>query len=212
MSSSRTAARAMDMSVCGQFKCQSLRQQWSRMHASPWLFDWVRNRLPSKILLLALLPHCLASCRQSPLAGQQKFASLITRTMSSWRNAAIFNSPTLAWLSVMLSASPSVKTERKRYQQVKCRIFDEEVEEDENLWLSLLLLPIITSVITSLLPIITVPLLPIITVIMGSLLPIITRSIIGNNGFIITYYWPGQLGDVRLRSTSSLTFRSVLRE
>ena len=24
----------------------------------------------------------------------------------------------------------------------------------------------------------------------------ITRSIIGTNGFIITYYWPGQLGDV----------------
>ena len=39
------------------------------------------------------------------------------------------------------------------------------------------------------------PLLPIITVIMGSLLPIITRSIIGNNGFIITYYWLEQLGD-----------------
>ena len=36
---------------------------------------------------------------------------------------------------------------------------------------------------------------PIITVIMGSLLPIITRSITGNNGFIITYYGPDQLGD-----------------
>ena len=35
----------------------------------------------------------------------------------------------------------------------------------------------------------------IITVIMGSLLPIFTRSIIGNNGFIITYYEPDQLAD-----------------
>ena len=33
------------------------------------------------------------------------------------------------------------------------------------------------------------------SVLMGSLLPIITRSIIGNNGFIITYYLPGQLED-----------------
>ena len=31
---------------------------------------------------------------------------------------------------------------------------------------------------------------------MGHLLPIITRSIIGKNGSIVTYYWPGQLGDV----------------
>ena len=31
-------------------------------------------------------------------------------------------------------------------------------------------------------------------VIMESLLPMIARSIIGNNGFIITYYSPGQLG------------------
>ena len=38
-------------------------------------------------------------------------------------------------------------------------------------------------------------LLPIIMEKMGSLLPIITRSIMGNNGFISTYYWPGQLGD-----------------
>ena len=30
---------------------------------------------------------------------------------------------------------------------------------------------------------------------MGSLLPVIARSIIGNNGFIITYYGLGQLGD-----------------
>ena len=34
-----------------------------------------------------------------------------------------------------------------------------------------------------------------ITVIMRSLLPIFTRSIIGNNGFIITYYEPDQLAD-----------------
>ena len=39
------------------------------------------------------------------------------------------------------------------------------------------------------------PLLRIITVIMSPLLRIITRSIIRNNGFIITYYRPGQLGD-----------------
>ena len=32
---------------------------------------------------------------------------------------------------------------------------------------------------------------------MNSLLPIIARSIIGNNEFIITYYWPEQLGDER---------------
>ena len=38
-------------------------------------------------------------------------------------------------------------------------------------------------------------LLLIITVIMASLLPIITRSIMGNNGSIITHYRPGQLGD-----------------
>ena len=31
---------------------------------------------------------------------------------------------------------------------------------------------------------------------MASLLPIITNSIIGKNGFFISYYWPGQLGDV----------------
>ena len=55
-------------------------------------------------------------------------------------------------------------------------------------------LPIITSIITYyylcyyvIIPIFMVPLSPIITVKMGSLLPIITRSIIGNNGFIITY-------------------------
>ena len=35
----------------------------------------------------------------------------------------------------------------------------------------------------------------IITVIMGLLLPIFTRSLIGNNGFIITYYEPDQLAD-----------------
>ena len=58
------------------------------------------------------------------------------------------------------------------------------------------LLLIITSVITSLLPIIIRLLLPIITVIMDPLLPIITRSIIRNNGSIITYYWPGQFADV----------------
>ena len=58
------------------------------------------------------------------------------------------------------------------------------------------LLLIITSVITSLLLIITKSLLPIIMVIMGQLLPIITWSIIGNNGSIITYYRPGQLGGV----------------
>ena len=58
-----------------------------------------------------------------------------------------------------------------------------------------LLLLIITSVITSLLHIITCSLLPIITVIMGSLLLIITRSIMGNNGSIITHYRPPQLGD-----------------
>ena len=57
------------------------------------------------------------------------------------------------------------------------------------------LLLIIPSVMTLLLPIITKSLLPIITVIMDPLLPIITRSIIGNNGFIITYYLPGQLAD-----------------
>ena len=39
------------------------------------------------------------------------------------------------------------------------------------------------------------PLLRIITVIMSPLLCIITRSIIRNNGFIIMYYRPGQLGD-----------------
>ena len=57
-------------------------------------------------------------------------------------------------------------------------------------------LPIIAAVIiffpsfvASSLHIITVPLLPIITLGMGSLLPIISRSIIGNNGFIITYYY-----------------------
>jgi len=36
---------------------------------------------------------------------------------------------------------------------------------------------------------------PIITVIMGPLLPIFTRSLMGNNGFIITHYVPGQLAD-----------------
>ena len=40
-------------------------------------------------------------------------------------------------------------------------------------------------------------LLPIIMVIMNLLLPINTRSIIGNNGSIIIYYWPGQLGHVK---------------
>ena len=64
------------------------------------------------------------------------------------------------------------------------------------------LLLIITYVIASLLHIITNSLLPIITVIMESLLPIITRSIIGNNGFIITYYWPGQLEDSRSTAAS----------
>ena len=59
------------------------------------------------------------------------------------------------------------------------------------------LLLIIASVIASLLPIITKSLLPVITVIMDPLLPIITRSIIGINGYIITYYWPGQLADVQ---------------
>ena len=62
-----------------------------------------------------------------------------------------------------------------------------------------LLLLIITSVITSLLHIITCSLLPIITVIMGSLLLIITRSIMGNNGSIITHYRPPQLGDEELK-------------
>ena len=33
---------------------------------------------------------------------------------------------------------------------------------------------------------------------MDPLLPIITRSIIGNNGSINNYYWPGQLGDEML--------------
>ena len=42
------------------------------------------------------------------------------------------------------------------------------------------------------------PLLRIITVKMSPLLRIITRSIIRNNGFIITYYRPGQLGDERI--------------
>ena len=51
-----------------------------------------------------------------------------------------------------------------------------------------LLFGIITSVITSLLPKITVPLLLFITIIMGSLLPIITGPIIGINGFIIAYH------------------------
>ena len=37
---------------------------------------------------------------------------------------------------------------------------------------------------------------PIITVKMGPLLPIFTRSLMGNNGFIITHYVPGQLADV----------------
>ena len=36
---------------------------------------------------------------------------------------------------------------------------------------------------------------PIITAIMGPLLPIFTRSLMGNNGFIITHYVPGQLAD-----------------
>ena len=30
---------------------------------------------------------------------------------------------------------------------------------------------------------------------MGPLLPIFTRSLMGNNGFIITHYVPGQLAD-----------------
>ena len=59
----------------------------------------------------------------------------------------------------------------------------------------LIITSVITSVITSLLHIIAKSLLPIITVIMDPLSLIITRSIIGNNGSIITYYWPGQLGD-----------------
>ena len=42
------------------------------------------------------------------------------------------------------------------------------------------------------------PLLRIITVIMSPLLRIITRSIICNNGFIITDYRPGQLGDEKM--------------
>ena len=37
---------------------------------------------------------------------------------------------------------------------------------------------------------------PIITVKMGPLLLIFTRSLMGNNGFIITHYVPGQLADV----------------
>ena len=64
----------------------------------------------------------------------------------------------------------------------------------------------ITSVIASLLIIITAWLLRIKTVRMRSLLPIVdlvsllpiiarSTSIIGNNGFIITYYWLGQLAD-----------------
>ena len=69
---------------------------------------------------------------------------------------------------------------------------------------------ITTSVITSLLPFITVPLLPIITVIMGSSLPIIARSIIENNRFIITYYWPGQLGDAKF--TDAMTANELLVE
>jgi len=40
------------------------------------------------------------------------------------------------------------------------------------------------------------PLLRVITVIMSPLLHIITRSIIRNNGLIITYYGPEQLADV----------------
>ena len=67
------------------------------------------------------------------------------------------------------------------------------------------LLPNITSIITyyyiiimSLLCIITVimsTLLRFITTMPSPLLSIITRSIIRNNGFIITYYRRGQLGD-----------------
>ena len=57
-------------------------------------------------------------------------------------------------------------------------------------------------IIKSFFLIIKVSLLPIITVIMNRLLPIIARSIIGNNRFIITYYWPGQLG-IRMQVYSS---------
>ena len=32
---------------------------------------------------------------------------------------------------------------------------------------------------------------------MGSLVPIITKCIIGNNRYILTYYWQGQLGDAK---------------
>ena len=73
-----------------------------------------------------------------------------------------------------------------------------------------LLLLIITSVITSLFHTITMSLLPIFMVIMDPILPIITRSIIGNNGSIITSYWPGQLGDGQSLSFCHHWWRSLL--
>jgi len=60
------------------------------------------------------------------------------------------------------------------------------------------LLRTIIVIMSPLLRIITVimsPLLRVITVIMSPLLRIITRSIIRNNGLIITYYGPEQLAD-----------------
>ena len=60
------------------------------------------------------------------------------------------------------------------------------------------LLRTIIVIMSPLLRIITVimsPLLRVITVIMSPLLHIITRSIIRNNGLIITYYGPEQLAD-----------------
>ena len=51
------------------------------------------------------------------------------------------------------------------------------------------------SPLLSVITVIMSPLLRSITVIMSPLLHIITRSIIRNNGFIIKYYRPGQLGD-----------------
>ena len=52
--------------------------------------------------------------------------------------------------------------------------------------------------------------LRIITVIMSPLLRIITRSIIRNNGVIIMYHRPGQLGDlVLVRSNHSCQISSI---
>ncbi len=54
---------------------------------------------------------------------------------------------------------------------------------------------IITSLLRHYYVIITVIMVPLLHVIMAPLLPIITKSIMGNNGSIITHYEPDQLAD-----------------